>query len=67
MLVRGLATLDQEDQEWNARLDHYARASEAEQAQLRETLVNDTERLRLNGALAMCSAAAQKAAAPGSD
>lgn len=57
-VARGLATLDQETQEWNTRLDRYARASETEQAQLRETLFNDTERLRLSGALAMRAAAA---------
>lgn len=64
-VARGLATLDQETQEWNARLDRYANASEAEQAQLRETLFNDTERLRLIGALAMRSAAASKPARQG--
>jgi len=64
-VARGLATLDQETQEWNARLDRYANASEAEQAQLRETLFNDTERLRLSGALAMRSAAASKPARQG--
>lgn len=65
-VARGLATLDLENQEWNARLDRYARASEAEQAQLRETLFNDTERLRLSGALAMRAlAAAPKSAGQG--
>ena len=52
-VARNMAALDQENQEWNARLDRYAAAPEAEQAQLRDTLFNDTERLRLNGALAM--------------
>lgn len=65
-VARGLATLDLENQEWNARLDRYAKASEAEQAQLRETLFNDTERLRLSGALAMRAlAAAPKPAGQG--
>jgi len=57
-VARNLAALDRENQDWNARLDRYAGASGAEQAQLRETLFNDTERLRLSGALAMRSAAA---------
>lgn len=61
-VARGLATLDQETQEWNARLDRYASAPEAEQARLRETLFNESERLRLSGALAMRSAAAPKPA-----
>lgn len=66
-VARGLATLDQETREWNARLDRYANASEAEQAQLRDTLFNDTERMRLSGALAMrASAAASKPARQGS-
>jgi lipase chaperone LimK len=64
-VARNLAALDQENQDWNARLDRYAGASEAEQAQLRETLFNETERLRLSGALAMRSAAARKPAPPG--
>jgi len=64
-VARNLAALDQENQDWNSRLDRYAGASEAEQAQLRETLFNETERLRLNGALAMRSAAARKPAPPG--
>ncbi len=63
-VARNLAALDQENQDWNARLDRYAAASEAEQARLRETLFNETERLRLSGALAMRSAAARKPAAP---
>ena len=63
-VARNLAALDQENQDWNARLDRYAAASEAEQAQLRETLFNETERLRLSGALAMRSAAARKPVAP---
>ncbi|MNT34179.1 hypothetical protein D3C72_1701420 [compost metagenome] len=61
-MARGLATLDQETQEWNARLDRYASAPEAERTQLRETLFNENERLRLSGALAMRSAAASKPA-----
>lgn len=52
-VARNLAALDQENQEWNARLDRYAAASEAEQGRLRETLFNETERLRLDGALGM--------------
>lgn len=63
-VARNLAALDQENQEWNVRLDRYAGASRAEQAQLRETLFNDTERLRLNGALAMRSAAAARKPGP---
>lgn len=61
-VARGLATLDQETQEWNARLDRYASAPEAERAQLRETLFNENERLRLSGALAMRSSTAPKPA-----
>jgi lipase chaperone LimK len=64
-VASNLAALDQQNQEWNARIDRYARASEAEQARLRETLFNDTERLRLNGALAMRAAGARKPAAAG--
>lgn len=65
-VARSLAALDQENQEWNARLERYASASETEQAQLRETLFNDTERLRLSGALAMRAAGARKPASNGS-
>lgn len=64
-VASNLAALDQQNQEWNARIDRYARASEAEQARLRETLFNDTERLRLNGALAMRAAGARKPTAAG--
>lgn len=61
-VARGLAALDQEHQEWNTRLDRYAGASEAEQAQLRDTLFSDAERLRLSGALAMRAAGQRKPA-----
>ena len=54
--ARGLAALDQENQDWNSRLDQYANAPPAQQAQLRETLFNERERLRLSGALALRSA-----------
>ncbi|KQX38511.1 lipase secretion chaperone [Variovorax sp. Root434] len=59
-VARSLAALDQENRDWNARLDRYAGASEVDRAQLRETLFNDTERLRLSGALAMRAASAQR-------
>ena len=59
-VARNLAALDQESQEWNARLARYAAAPEAEQVQLRDTLFNDTERLRLSAALAMRATAARK-------
>ncbi len=61
-VARHLAALDQQNQEWNARLDHYASASEAEQAQLRETLFSEPERLRLSAALAMRAANAREQA-----
>ena len=51
--ARALATLDQENQDWNSRLDQYASASPEQQAQLRESLFNERERLRLAGALAL--------------
>ncbi|MDP9899553.1 hypothetical protein [Variovorax ginsengisoli] len=60
-----LAAAGARDQEWTARLDRYAAASEAEQAQLRENLFNDTERLRLSGALAMRASAMRKPAGNG--
>lgn len=64
-VARGLAALDQESQDWNARLDRYAGAAQAEQAQLRDTLFSDTERLRLDGALAMRAAGLRKPAVDG--
>jgi lipase chaperone LimK len=51
--ARQLAALDQENQDWNNRLDQYANASPDQQAQLRESLFNERERLRLAGALAL--------------
>jgi len=54
--ARGLAALDQENQDWNSRLDQYANAPAAQQEQLRETLFNERERLRLSAALALRSA-----------
>ena len=53
--ARALATLDQENQDWNNRLDQYANAPPDQQDQLRETLFNERERLRLSGALALRS------------
>lgn len=64
--ARNLAALDQQDHEWNTRLDRYAGASEAEKAQLRETLFNEAERLRLNGALALRATGQPKPADGGS-
>lgn len=55
-VARNLAALDQQNHDWNARLDRYASASDAERAQLRETLFDDTERLRLSGALELRAA-----------
>ncbi|MDP9897505.1 lipase chaperone LimK [Variovorax boronicumulans] len=54
--ARQLAALDQENQDWNSRLDQYANAPPEQQAQLRESLFNERERLRLSGALALRSA-----------
>jgi lipase chaperone LimK len=53
--ARALATLDQENQDWNNRLDQYANAPPDQQDQLRESLFNERERLRLSGALALRS------------
>lgn len=54
--ARALAALDQENLDWNNRLDQYAAATPQQQAQLRETLFNERERLRLGGALALRAA-----------
>lgn len=51
--ARQLAALDQENTDWNNRLDQYANAPPDQQEQLRETLFNERERLRLSGALAL--------------
>lgn len=51
--ARQLAALDQENQDWNNRLDQYAAAPAEQQEQLRESLFNERERLRLAGALAL--------------
>lgn len=51
--ARQLAALDQENQDWNSRLDQYANAPPDQQEQLRESLFNERERLRLAGALAL--------------
>jgi lipase chaperone LimK len=53
--ARALATLDQENRDWNNRLDQYANAPPDQQEQLRESLFNERERLRLSGALALRS------------
>ena len=51
--ARQLAALDQENHDWNSRLDQYANAPPEQQAQLRDSLFNERERLRLAGALAL--------------
>ncbi|MBJ2160040.1 lipase secretion chaperone [Variovorax sp. IB41] len=51
--ARQLAALDQENRDWNSRLDQYANAPPEQQEQLRESLFNERERLRLAGALAL--------------
>jgi len=48
-----LANLDRENQEWSLRVDQYASAPAAEKEQLRDALFNETERLRLDAALAL--------------
>ncbi|MDM0111593.1 lipase secretion chaperone [Variovorax sp. J22R133] len=50
-----LANLDRENQEWNQRLDQYANAPAAEQEQLRQSLFDENERMRIDAALALRS------------
>ena len=48
-----LAVLDEQRQNWNERLDRYAQAPSAQREALAAQLFSETERLRLEGALAL--------------
>jgi lipase chaperone LimK len=64
-VARNLAALDHENREWGERIERYATASEPEREQLRETLFNRNERLRLSAALALRVGAEPKPASGG--
>ncbi len=57
-----LAQLDERRQDWDDRLSRYAQAPEAQREALAAQLFNESERLRLEGALAMRSSQRQAAA-----
>ncbi|WP_432728854.1 lipase secretion chaperone [Variovorax sp. W6] len=58
-----LATLDQQEQDWQGRLSRYAAADEATRAQLQAELFTPQEALRLQAALEMRAAGQKKKAA----
>lgn len=58
-----LATLDQQEQDWQSRLSRYAAADEATRAQLQAELFTPQEALRLQAALEMRAAGEKKKAA----
>lgn len=58
-----LATLDQQEQDWQSRLSRYAAADEATRAQLQAELFTPQEALRLQAALEMRAATEKKKAA----
>ncbi|HEX7864561.1 MAG TPA: lipase secretion chaperone [Variovorax sp.] len=55
-----LATLDQQEQDWQSRLSRYAAADEATRAQLQAELFTPQEALRLQAALEMRAAGEKK-------